>query len=149
MHAIRIVVLTRDVGIRDWSANLPLGGHWVVEARSTASVSQMVSWAREEDTRLVLLDDTAANGGLARAARRVRQAQREMTVVCVTSRPDPDLEVELRRMGVLYIVVRPIDLGLLEKVLQTALHTDTRKHYKLGTPPRGVPALPADLNLKR
>ncbi len=146
MRTIRIVAVTRDAELREWLSSLPPEGKLQIQAFCTGSVPQAVALAQDEETRLVLLDDTAAAGeGFLRATRKVRIAQREISVLSVISRPDPRLEVQLRQMGVLFIAVRPIDHALLKKVLHQALHTDTRKHYKRGTPPVGVPVLSAGL----
>lgn len=148
MRTIRAVALTKDADLRDWFTALTLEGKVRLEARCTVSLSHAVSLAHDEDTRLVLLDDTAVeNGSLAKGARRVRQAQRDLTVVCVISRPDSSVEVELRQMGILYIAIRPLDMATLDSVVRHALQTDTRKHYKPGTPPVGVPALSAEWEL--
>lgn len=144
MRIVRIVAVTRDAELREWLGALPRKGKLQIQAFCTSSIPQAVALAQEEDIRLVLLDDTAATGeAFLRATKKVRLAQRELSVLSVISRPDPNLEVKLRQMGVLFIAVRPIDHALLTKVLNQALHTDTRKHYKPGTPPVGVPVLSA------
>ena len=146
MRIVRIVAVTKDAELREWLSTLPRRGKLQIQPVCTSSIPQAVALAQEEDTRLVLLDDTAATGeAFLRATRKVRIAQRELTILSVISRPDPNLEVKLRQMGVLFIAVRPIDHGLLTKVLPQALHTDTRKHYQPGTPPVGVPALSAGM----
>lgn len=142
MRTIRIVAVTKDADLREWLNTLPPDGKLRVQPFCTGSIPQAATLAQDEDTRLVLVDDTVATGeAFLRAVRKMRIAQRDLSILSVITEPDPAIEVKLRQMGVLFIAVRPIEFALLKKVLHQALHTDTRKHYKRGTPPVGVPAL--------
>ncbi len=148
MRTVKILVVSKDAELRDSLSRLSIEGKLRIETICTQSATQAVSMAHEEDIRLVALDDTVANGTLAGVARKCRSAQRELSVVCVVSRPDAALEIELRRLGVLYVAVRPVSIPTLQSVVRTAIDIDTRRHYRAGTPPVGVPVLPAQYDME-
>lgn len=148
MRTVKILVVSKDAELRDSLSRLSIEGKLRIETICTQSATQAVSMAHEEDIRLVAIDDTVANGTLAGVARKCRSAQRELSVVCVVSRPDAALEIELRRLGVLYVAVRPVSVPTLQSVVRTAIDIDTRRQYRAGTPPVGVPALPAEFDME-
>lgn len=141
MRTIRIVAVTKDSDLRRLLDAMPPDRDLRVQAACASSPAQANGILHDEDTRLVLLDDTA-DASIVRLAKRVRATRPDISILCVLSRPDAGLEVRLRQAGVLYLFVRPTDHRLLAKIIYNALHSDTRRYYKRGTPPLGVPALP-------
>lgn len=121
-----------------------------VEGVTASSPAQVVSLAQEVTTRLLVLDDTVAEGeAMFRLIRRVHATRPELGIVCVTSQADSAIEIRLRQLGVLYVMVRPVSYQLLSLVMKKALESDTKKYAKPGTPPYGVAALASGLEARR
>jgi CheY-like chemotaxis protein len=72
--------------------------------------------------RLTVIDDAIPDTDGSTLLRALRQQLPDSLVVYLATHHTPELEREIRRLGVLYYTEKPPDEGSLQKVLGTVLH---------------------------
>ena len=83
--------------------------------------------------KILLLDDDLGDARGRELIRPLREVRSDLKIIFTTSRPTPNLEVEVRREGVHFFLPKPIEPGNLKKIVTKAVeHESTRNRWKKG-----------------
>ncbi|MHC4606770.1 MAG: response regulator [Planctomycetota bacterium] len=75
--------------------------------------------------RIVLIDDDLEDGTGRDFVRDVRQIRGALKIIFVAREPDESLEVRMRQEGVHFFLVKPVDEGLLGRILDKAIEHES------------------------
>jgi DNA-binding NtrC family response regulator len=125
---MNVLVVETDMG--ELSHTVELIQQWGYYAEKSETGHQSLAKVREKIFDLVLLDLSLPDTRPQALIPRLKEYQPEIGIVTMTASNSKELENEIRTLGIVYYMIKPVDEGALKDILDHSARKKQKKRMR-------------------
>jgi len=125
---MNVLVVETDMG--ELSHTVELIQQWGYYAEKSETGHQSLAKVREKIFDLVLLDLSLPDTRPQALIPRLKEYQPEIGIVTMTASNSKELENEIRTLGIVYYMIKPLDEGALKDILDHSARKKQKKRMR-------------------